>query len=54
MADAVIDYCENLTAFLERCRKLKLTLHSHKFKLLLSEVHLVGHLQTAYEHGPCQ
>ena len=46
-ADAVLDHDQNLTAFLERCRKLNLTLNPQKVKLRLSEVPFMGHLLTA-------
>ena len=46
VADAVLDHDRNLTAFLERCRNLNLTLNPHKVKLRLSKVPFVGHLLT--------
>ena len=47
VADAVLDHDQNLTAFLERCGKLNLTLNPQKVKLRLSEVPFMGHLLTA-------
>ena len=47
VADAVPDHDRNLTAFLERCRKLNLTLNPQKIKLRLSDVPFMGHLLTA-------
>ena len=47
VADAVLDHDQNLTAFLERCRKLNLTLYPQKVKLRLSKVPFMGHLLTA-------
>ena len=47
VADAVLDHDQNLTAFLERCRKLNQTLNPQKVKLRLSEVPLMGSLLTA-------
>ena len=47
IADAFVDHDRNLTAFLEGCRKLSLTLNPQKVKLRLSEVPFIGHLLTA-------
>ena len=47
VASAVLDHNQNLTAFLERCCKLNLTLNHHKVKLGLSEVPFMGYLLTA-------
>ena len=47
VADAVLDHDQNLSAFLDRCRKLNLTLNPQKVKLRLSEVPFMGHLLTA-------
>ena len=47
VADALLDHDCNLTAFLERCCKLNLTLNTQKVKLRLSEVPFIGHLLTA-------
>ena len=48
VADAPLDHDQNLTAFLERCRQLNMTLNSQKVKLRLSEVPFMGHLLTAH------
>ena len=48
VADALLDHDQNLTAFLERCRQLNMTLNSQKVKLRLSEVPFMGHLLTAH------
>ena len=45
--EAVKDHDQNLTAFLQRCRKLNLTLNLQKVKLRLSQVPFMGHLLTA-------
>ncbi|KAL9953685.1 hypothetical protein ACROYT_G041138 [Oculina patagonica] len=45
--EAVKDHDQNLTAFLQRCRELNLTLNLHKVKLRLSQVPFMGHLLTA-------
>ena len=45
--EAVKDHDENLTAFLQRCRELNLTLNLQKIKLSLSQVPFMGHLLTA-------
>ena len=45
--EAVKDHDQNLTAFLQRCRELNLTLNLQKIKLRLSRVPFMGHLLTA-------
>ena len=45
--EAVKDHDQNLTAFLQRCRELNLTLNLQKIKLRLSHVPFMGHLLTA-------
>ena len=45
--EAVKDHDQNLTAFLQRCRELNLTLNLQKIKLRLSQVPFMGHLLTA-------
>ena len=45
--EAIKDHDQNLTAFLQRCRKLNLTLCPQKVKLRMSEVPFMGHLLTA-------
>ena len=45
--EAIKDHDQNLTAFLQRCRKLNLTLNPQKVKLRMSEVPFMGHLLTA-------
>ena len=45
--EAIKDHDQNLTAFLQRCRKLNPTLNPQKVKLRMSEVPFMGHLLTA-------
>ena len=45
--EAVKDHDQNLTAFLQRCHELNLTLNLQKIKLRLSRVPFMGHLLTA-------
>ena len=45
--EAVKDHDQNLTAFLQGCRELNLTLNLQKIKLRLSQVPFMGHLLTA-------
>ena len=41
--EAVKDHDQNLTAFLQRCRELNLTLNLQKIKLRLSQVPFMGY-----------
>ena len=45
--EAVKNHDQNLTAFLQRCRELNLTLNFQKIKLRLSRVPFMGHLLSA-------